>query len=124
MTAVDPKLDAPPATPSAFGADPEKLIEVFKMLDALAPTEGIKASLAIVQQAILEGVSVQQMGLVLGVSAVSTLLETHKEAVGALEAQAKATRALVLEVELLRECVDGVKAAIFDHTTQAFHATR
>jgi hypothetical protein len=124
MTAVDPKLDAPPAAPSAFELTPETLAEVFKMLDALVPTESLKASLAIVHQAILEGISPIQMGVIMGVSAMSTLFEVQKSAVVQLEAQAKATRALVLEVELLRECVDGVKAAIFDHTTQAFHATR
>ena len=103
---------------------PDQLLEIFKMLDALAPTESLKASLAIVQDAIVKGISPQQMGIVFGLSAVSTLFEVQKSAVVQLEAQAKATRALVLEVELLRECVDGVKSAIFDHTTQAFHATR
>jgi hypothetical protein len=104
--------------------DPEKIVEIFKMLDALAPTDSIKASLALVAGGIQGGISPGQMALVLGLSAMSTFLEKQKESLGHQEALAKATRALVLEVELLRECVDGVKAAIFDHTTQAFHATR
>ena len=103
---------------------PDQLLEIFKMLDALAPTESVKASLAIVQDAIVKGISPQQMGIVFGLSAVSTLLETQRSAVTHLEAQVKATKSLALEVELLRECIDGVKSAIFDHTTQAFHATR
>ena len=103
---------------------PEQIVEMLKMLDALIPTEAFKATLALVSKGIADGVTTQQMQLILGVSAVTTLLEAQRAAVAQLEAQAKATRALVLEVELLRECVDGVKAAIFDHTTQAFHATR
>lgn len=103
---------------------PEQLIEMLKMLDALIPTESFKATLALISKGISDGVTTQQMGMILGVSAVTTLLETQRSAVTHLEAQVKATKSLALEVELLRECVDGVKSAIFDHTTQAFHATR
>ena len=109
---------------AAAAVDPEKLTEVFKMLEALAPTETFKTMLQTVSAAVAGGTTLEQIYCMMGLSAVSTLLETQRSAVTHLEAQMKATKSLALEVELLRECVDGVKAAIFDHTTQAFHATR
>lgn len=110
--------------PETFNVDPEKLVEVFKMLEQLAPTETFKTTLSIMLDSIKNGITTEQMALVMGLSGVSTLLETQQAIVKQLEAQTAASKETALQIELLTGAMNGVRDAINHYTHERLHTVR